>query len=129
MEDDVAGIHSDAQSDFAISLAIQFNDTGPYGDRGAAGLHGMVFSGDRGPEQSHDAITAGLVHEAIMLMNCVHQNLKHRPKYFKSLFRIKLVDQWRRPANIGEQDRDMLAFAGHGAAGMQCPLEQLGRYL
>ena len=57
------------------------------------------------------------------------QNLKHRPKHFERLFRIKLVDQCSRPANIGEQDRDMLAFAGHGAAGMQYPLDQLWRYL
>jgi hypothetical protein len=102
MYDDVAGIHSDAQGDVARPLAIQFVDASPHGDRGAASLNGMIFSGYGGSEESHDAVTTGLVHETIVLMDRVHKNLKYRSEYFERLFRIEFVDQRCRPADIGE---------------------------
>ena len=65
---DFAGIHSDAQGDITGPLSVQFVDTSPHSDRGAAGLNGMVFSGYWSSEESHNSIPTGLVYESIMLM-------------------------------------------------------------
>ena len=89
----------------------------------------MVFSGDRSSEQSHDPVTANLVHKTIVLMGHVHQNLQDGSKYFECLFRIEFVDECGRPADVNEKNCDMFAVAGHRAAGMQYPLDQLGRDL
>jgi hypothetical protein len=92
MDDHIAGIHSDAQGDVARPPAIEFVDTSPHSNRGAASLHGVILGGYGSSEKSHDAVATGLVHETMMLMSRVHENLKHRPKDFERLFWIKFVD-------------------------------------
>ncbi len=92
MDYHIAGIHSDAQGDVARPPAIELVDTGPHSNRGAASLYGMILGGYGSSKKSHDAVATCLVHETIMLMSRIHENLKHRSKDFERLFWIKLVD-------------------------------------
>ena len=84
---------SDAQGNIAVPIAIQLANARLHGDRRATGLHGMVFGRNGRSEKCHDAVATRLVHEPIVLMNRIHQRLKHRSKDFERLFRIEPVDQ------------------------------------
>jgi hypothetical protein len=89
----------------------------------------MILNGDWGSEKSHDAITTDLVHKTVVLMDRIHENLKHGPQNFQRILRIEFIDQRGRPADVSKDNGDMLAFSEHGAAGTQYPLDQLGRQL
>jgi hypothetical protein len=91
--------------------AIQLANAGLHCDRRATGLHGMVFGRNGRSKKRHNAVATRLVHKPIVPMNPIHQHLKHRSEDFERLFWIEPVDQRCRATNVGEQNRDVLAFS------------------
>ena len=45
----------------------------------------MILDCNRRPEQGHDAVTANLVYETIVLVDCVHEQLKYGTKDLERL--------------------------------------------
>lgn len=79
----------------------------------------MILPRDRGSEQRHNPVAEGLVHEAIVMMDCIHQTFEDRTKNLEHFLRIELIDQGCRIADIRKNDRDVFALAEHCAAGTQ----------
>ena len=79
----------------------------------------MVFVGDRGAKQGHDAIAQHLVDGALEAMHGVHHDVQGWVQEPPSLFRVKTLDQFRRAFDVGEEDRDLFALAFQGMAGCE----------
>ncbi len=71
----------------------------------------MVFLSPRDPEQGHDAVAQHLIDRSAKPVNRVDQDLQNAEKALVRLLRVIVQDQIGRLRNVGEQDRDELAFA------------------
>jgi hypothetical protein len=85
----------------------------------------MIFVGDRRPEQGHNAITHDLVDGAFIAMHRRHHAFEDRVEELAGLFGITIGQQLHRALEIGEQHRDLLAFAFEGSAGGEDLLGQM----
>ena len=73
-----------------------------HGQGGITGPQGMVFVGDRGAKQGHDAVAQHLVDGALEAMHGVHHDVQGRVQEPPGLFRVKTLDQLRRAFDVGE---------------------------
>ena len=97
-----------------------------HGQRGITGACGVVFVGQRRPEQRHDAITEHLVHRTLIAVHGLHHGVQGRVQDGPGLFRVEVADQLRRALEVGKQHRDLLALAFQGAFGGQDLLGEIG---
>ena len=79
----------------------------------------MVFVGDRGAKQGHDAVAQHLVDGALEAMHGVHHDVQGWVQEPPGLFRVKTLDQLRRAFDVGEEDRDLFALAFQSMAGCE----------
>ena len=97
-----------------------------HGQRGITGACGVVFVGQRRPEQRHNAVTEHLVHRALIAVHRLHHGVQGGVQDGPGLFRVEVADQLRRALEVGKQHRDLLAFPFQGAFGRQDLLGKIG---
>jgi len=73
----------------------------------------VVLLRQRRSEQGHDAIAHHLVDRAVVVMDRLHHALQDRVEKLAGLLRVAIRQQLHRALEIGEQHRDLLAFALH----------------
>ena len=109
-----ADLHGDAMG--AAHLVGIVSHRRLHGQGRVAGPHGMVFMGQRGPKQRHDAVAHDLVHRALVAVHGGHHALQHRVEELAGLFGIAVGQQLHRAFEVGKQHRDLLALAFQGTA-------------
>ncbi len=83
--------------------------------------------GQRRAEEGHDAVAQHLVHRALEAVYGVHHGVQGRVEELLGGFRVEIPDQLGRVFDVGEQHRDLLAFACQGATGGEDLLCEMGR--
>jgi hypothetical protein len=95
--------------------------------RGITGAARVILVRDRRAKERHDAVAGELVDEALEALHTVRENLEKAVHDLRPLFRVELLGQLHRALHIGEQDRDLLAFAfQRGARGQDLVGEVFG---
>ena len=97
-----------------------------HGQGGIAGPQGVIFMGNGGAKERHDAIAEHLVHRALVAVHGVHHALEGRVEELLGVFGIETADQLHRVFEVGKQHRDLLAFAFQGTTGGEDLLGQIG---
>ena len=83
--------------------------------------------GDGGAKQGHDAVAQYLVHCALVAVHGVHHLLEGGVEELLGSLRIEVADQLGRVFDVGEQHRDLLAFAFQARAGIEDFCGEIGR--
>ena len=92
-----------------------------------AGPHGMIFMGNRRPEQGHNPIAHDLIHGAFIAMHGSHHALQHRVDELPGLLRVTVgQDEFQRPLQVRKEHRDLLALAFQGTTGGEDFLREIG---
>ena len=97
-----------------------------HGQRRIAGPHRMVFMGQGGTKQRHDAVAHDLVHGPLVAVHSGHHALQHRVKELAGLLGIALGQQFHGAFEVGKQHGHLFAFAFQGAARGEDLLGQVG---
>ena len=126
MNDDLSGVHANADGDIPSGPLIEFIDGGSHRDRRAACLNRMILSRDRSSKERHNSVAKRLVHEAIVTMDRIHQTFEDRTENLERFLRIELIDQGRRIADIRKNDRNVFALAQHCTTGTQDAFGKIG---
>src|SRR5262245_40598493 len=79
----------------------------------------MVFVGNGGTKQGHDAVTEHLVDGALEAVHRVHHQMDSRIEELLRSLGIEPTDEFGRVLEISKEDRDLLAFTGETTAGGQ----------
>ena len=105
--------HPDAQLEAvgAAHLVGIFAHGGLHGQGGIAGPQGVIFMGNRRPEERHDAIPQHLVHRALIAVHGVHHAVQGRVQELLGGLGVEVPDQLGGVFDIGEQHRHLLALA------------------
>jgi len=115
---DVAGVEADADLDFHALGAAKLIRVAPDGvlhpERGIARAHGVIFMGERGAEERHDAVAHHLIHGALVAVDGVHHPLEHGVENLARLLGITVGEQLHGALEVGEEDGDLLALALEG---------------
>ena len=106
--------HPQLQAMGAAHLLGRSAHGGLHGEGRVAGAQGVVFVGNRGPEQRHDAVAEHLVDGALEAVHGVHHQVESRIEELLGGFGIEAPDEFRRVFEIGKEHRDQLAFAFQG---------------
>jgi hypothetical protein len=77
-------------------------------------------------EHGHDAVAQDLVHRPFVAVDGFHHVLQGRIEEPLSGFGVEVTDQLRRAFEVGEQRRDLFAFAFQGTARGQDFLRRIG---
>ena len=129
--DDLSRVEADANQDFHALGAAKILGIAPdrllHGERGVAGAHRMVLVGERGSEESHDAVAHDLIHRALKAMDRVHHSLEYRVEDSPRLFGIPVRQELHRALHVGEEDGDLLALTFEGGARMEDALGEVMR--
>ena len=88
-----------------------------HSQRGVAGPDGVVFVGERRPEERHDAVAHHLVDGALVAMDRLHHALQHRVEELPRFLGVAVGEQLHRALEVGEQNGDLLALALQGGLG------------
>jgi hypothetical protein len=80
-------------------------------ERRVAGPDGMIFVGEGGAEERHDAIAHDLVDDALVLMNRLDHALEDRIDEISRFLGIAVREHLHRSFQVGEEDRDLLALS------------------
>ena len=100
---------------------------GLHGQGGVAGAQGMVFMGNGGAEQGHDAVTQHLIHRALEAVHGVHHVPQGRIEEPLGGFGIEVADEFGGAFEIGKQHRHLLALAFQRGARRQNLLDEMAR--
>ena len=92
---------------------------------GRIGAPGIIFVGNRHPEEGYNAIAKHLVDGALIAVHGIHHMMDDRVQQWLGGFRIKALDESGGVFDVGEEDGDLLAFACEGAFGSQNLLGQM----
>ena len=98
-----------------------------HGQGGIAGPRGMVFMGQGGAEQSHDAVPQDLIHRALEAVHRVHHELDGRVEELLGRFGVEVLDQLGGVLDVGEQHGHVLALPFQGAPGREDPVRKMVR--
>jgi hypothetical protein len=94
---------------------------------GVAGAHRVVLMRQRRPKQRHNAVAHDLIDGAFILVHGRHHAVEHRIEQLPRLLWVTFGQQLHGPLEVGEEHRDLLAFAFQGAFGVQDFLGEMGR--
>jgi hypothetical protein len=97
-----------------------------HGQRRITRPHGVIFVGQRRPEQRHNAVAQHLVHRPLIAVYRLHHGVQGRVQDGPGLFRVEVADQLRRAREVGKQHCDLLALPFQGAFGRQDLLGKIG---
>jgi hypothetical protein len=81
---------------------------------GVAGTHAVIFMGERGAEERHDAVAHHLVHGALVAVDSFHHELEDRIQQLARFLWVSVGKQLHRAFYVGEQHGDLLPFALEG---------------
>jgi antitoxin component of MazEF toxin-antitoxin module len=98
-----------------------------HGQGGVAGAPGVIFMGNGGTEQGHNAIAEHLVHRALEAVHSVHHTVDGRVEELLGGFRVEALDQLGGVFDVGKQHRDLFALTFQGGTGGQNLLRQMWR--
>jgi hypothetical protein len=96
---------------------------------GVPGPQRVVLVGERCTEQRHDAVTHDLVHGAFVGVNRFHHPLDDRVEDLAGLLGIAAGHELHRALHVGEEHRDLLAFALERGLGDEDLLGQMLKLL
>ena len=117
-DDDLAGVHADTDLDLEALAAPELGAVTPNGLLHAkgrvAGAHGVVFVGDRRPEERHDPIAHHLVDRALVVVNALHHPFEDRIQDLPGLLGVTVGEQLHGALQVGEEDGDLFPFAFEG---------------
>ena len=99
---------------------------GLHGQGRIAGAQGVVFVGNGGTEQGHNAIAEHLVDGALEAVYGVHHVVDGGIEELLGGFRVEAPDEFRRVLEIGKQHRDLFALPGEGRTGRQDLVGEMG---
>jgi hypothetical protein len=126
---DLAGVEPDSNIDGQAFDPAQtpgvLLDRVLHAQRRIAGADGMVLVRERGAEERHDPVPHHLVDGPLVPMDGLHHPLEDRVEHLARFLGIAVGQQLHRALDVGEEDRDLLAFAGQGFPGGQDPLGQM----
>ena len=94
---------------------------------GVTGAQGVVFMGNGGAKQGHNAVAQHLVHRALVAVHRVHHAVNGRVEELLGGFGVEVLDELGGVFDVGKQHRDLLAFAFEGSAGGKNLLGQMQR--
>jgi hypothetical protein len=77
----------------------------------------MVFMGDGGSEQRHDAVSQHLVHRALKAVDRIHHDVDSRIQELLGGFRVEIFNQLGGVFDVCQKHGDLLALALQSAAG------------
>ena len=86
----------------------------------------MVFVGNRGAEQCHNAVAEHLIHRALEAVHGVHHALQGGIEELLGGFGIEAPDEFGGGLKVGKEHRDLLAFAFQGGAGGEDLVGEMG---
>ena len=86
----------------------------------------MVFVGNGGAKQGHNAVAEHLVHRALEAVHGVHHAVQGRIEELLGGFGIEAADEFGGVFEVGKEHRDLLALAFQGGAGGQDLLGEMG---
>jgi hypothetical protein len=86
----------------------------------------MVFVGNGGAKQGHNAIAEHLIHRALEAVHGGHHALQGRVEKLLGGFGIKAADEFCGVLEVGKQHRHLLALAGQGGAGSEDFVGEMG---
>ena len=95
--------------------------------RGVAGTQRVVFVGNGGAKERHNAIAEHLIDRALEAVDRVHHHVDGRIEELLGGFGIKATDEFGGVLEIGKEHRDLLALAFQRATGGEDLLRQIGR--
>ena len=84
---------------------------------GVTGPDGVIFMGDRRPEERHNAIAHDLVDRAFIAVHRRHHALDDGVEELTGLFRVAVGQQLHGALEIGKEHRYLLALAFQGTPG------------
>ena len=82
-----------------------------HGQGGIAGAQGVVFVGNGGAKEDHNAVAEHLVHRALEAVHGVHHAVEGRVQQPLGGSRIEAADELRCVLDIGEEHGDLFAPA------------------
>ena len=88
-----------------------------HGQSGIAGAQGVVFVGNGGTEQRHNAVAQHLIHRAFEAVYGVHHALQGRVQELLRGFGIETTDEFGGVLEVGKEHCDLLAFAFQAQGG------------
>ena len=88
-----------------------------HGQGGIAGAQGVVFVGNGGAKQGHNAVAEHLIHRALEAVHGVHHEVEGGIEELLGGFGIEAADEFRRVLEVGKEHRDLLALAFQGRDG------------
>ena len=80
-------------------------------ERGRAGALGVVFVGDRGAEERHDAIAGVLVDGSLVSVHAVREDPEQAIEQAMPFLGIDALRELHRAHDVGEEHGDQLALA------------------
>ena len=86
----------------------------------------MVFMGDGGTKQRHDAIAHDLVDGALVAVHGRHHAFQDRVEELPGVLGIAVGQEFHGALEIGKQHGDLLALAFQGTAGGEDLLREIG---
>ena len=99
---------------------------GLHGQRGIASPQGVVFVGQGGPKQGHNAIAHHLVDGALKAVPRVHHAVQRRVEELLGGFRVETANQFGGIFQVGKQHGHLFALAFQRAAGRENFLREIG---
>ena len=83
--------------------------------RRVARPNGVILVGERGAEESHDAVSHHLVHGALVHADGLHHVLENGIQQLPRLLGVAVCEQLHCSLEVGEENRDLLSLALKGA--------------
>jgi hypothetical protein len=74
----------------------------------------VVFVGNRGAKQCHNAVAEHLIHSALVAVHGVHHVVDGRIEELLGRFRVEAPDEFRGVFEVGKEHRDVLALTFQG---------------
>ena len=97
-----------------------------HGQGRVAGAQGMIFVGNRGAKQGHNAITEHLVHRALEAVHGVHHEMDGRIEELLGSFGIEPPDEFGGVLEVSKQHGHLLALTLQGRASREDLVGEMG---
>ena len=97
-----------------------------HGQGRVAGAQGVVFVGNRGTKQGHNAIAEHLIHRALEAVHGVHHAMEGRIEELLGGFGIEAPDEFGGVLEVGKEHGHLLALAFQGRAGREDLVGEMG---
>ena len=111
----LAGVEADAQAQLQAAAAAHRLSGGLHGrlhgQGGIAGAQGVVFVGNGGAKQGHNAVAEHLVHRALEAVHGLHHQVDGGIEELLRGFGVEATDEFRRVFDVRKQHGHLLAFA------------------